>query len=99
MTKDPLGFQNIAVSLEFTLIDKIEDADNWTYEYHHKDGRSIWYFKHDAQPWYRVSYGLQRKRPRFFGVESRKELMQLFARNGFNAERVLHDKSSDSTKN
>ena len=96
MTKDPSGFQSIALALGFALRDKSEDADNWTYEYHHKDGRSIWYFKHDTQPWYRVSYGLQRKLPRFFSVKSRKELIQLFARNGLNAEQVLPDESSKS---
>ena len=96
MTIDPLGFQSIASALGFTLHDKSVEADNWTYEYHHDDGRSIWCFKHDAQTHYMVSYGLQQKRPRFFGIESRQELMQLFARNGFDAEQVLHDKKSNS---
>ena len=32
----------------------------------------------------------------FFGIESRQELMQLFARNGLNAEQVLPDESSKS---
>lgn len=48
MTKDPPGSQGIAVAPGFTLIDKTGDADNCSYEYRHKDGGGIWYFRHDA---------------------------------------------------